>query len=275
MPYLKKRRTESPTSILMYMQCPRKYFYRYVQRLPQMPSIHLIAGDAAHKTIQAFHNTNLTTISMEGFFEKMRNKITEQFDQKWQEKTQELARLDLSPEEKHLHYHKTKEMVIKFYHHHTNKILAYKRYYGLTLFEAWQKLKPRTETQLASENYGVTGRIDAIHDIDGETKIIDYKTSKNNEITTDCVFQLAIYSLLHKENFRKMPDKAGIHFLRHGEIVMPTSQELLNLAKTTCHRIHQQTSHDQIENYPRKISGLCKYKTGQCDYYQQCMGKNR
>ncbi len=267
---LKKRRIESPTSILMYMQCPRKYFYHYIQRLPQMPSIHLIAGDTAHKTIQAFHNTDTTTVTPEGFFEKMRNKITEQFDQKWQEKAQELARLALSPEEKNLHYHKTKEMVTNFYHHHTNKILAYKRYYALTLFEAWQKLKPRTETSLTSENYGVQGRIDAIHDIDGETTIIDYKTSKNNEMTTDCVFQLAIYSLLHKENFGRMPDKAGIHFLRHGEIVMPTSPQLLNLAKNTCHKIHQQTTTDNIENYPRQISGLCKYRTGQCDYYQQC-----
>jgi CRISPR/Cas system-associated exonuclease Cas4 (RecB family) len=238
-----------------------------------MPSIHLIAGDAAHKAIQAFHNTNLTTISMEGFFEKMRDKITQVFEQEWQNKKEEIAKLNLSGEEKHLHYQKTREMIHRFYQHHTNKIIAYKRYYGITLIEAWHKFKPKTETSLTSEQYGVTGRIDATHEIDGETIIIDYKTSKKDEIDTECVTQLAIYTLLHKENFGRMPDRAGIHFLRTREILMPTSPELLNLAKNTCLRIHQQTTNDQIEKYPRKISGLCKYRTGQCDYYQQCMSK--
>jgi len=269
----KKRRIESPTSILTYMQCPRKYYYRYVENLPQMPSIHLIAGDAAHKAIQAFHKTDTTDMTAEGFFEKMRNKISAQLDHAWEAKAGELARTNLSTEEKHVHYEKTKELVLKFYQYHTNKILAHKRHYSLTLFEAWQKLKPTTENSLISESYGVQGRIDATHKIDGQTIIIDYKTSKKDEMTTDCVLQLSIYTLLHKEAYGRMPDKAGIHFLRSKEILMPASVQLLNLAKHTCHNIHRQTISNDINNYPRKRSGLCKYRTGQCDYYERCMGR--
>ena len=239
-----------------------------------MPSIHLIAGDAAHKAIQAFHSTNLATISMEGFFEKTRGKIIQDFEREWQNKKEEIAKLNLSGEEKHLHYQKTKEMILNFYQHHTNKIIAHKRHYALTLIEAWHKLKPRTETSLTSQAYGVQGRIDATHQIDGETIIIDYKTSKQNEINTECAIQLAIYTLLHKENCGRMPDKAGIHFLRHGEKLMPTSQQLLNLAKHTCQKIHSLTRHNNIKNYPQKRSGLCKYRTGQCDYYEKCMRFN-
>jgi len=117
--------------------------------------------------------------------------------------------------------------------------------------------------------------VDATHEIDGETIIIDYKTSKKDRIDTECVTQLSIYTLLHKENFGRMPDRAGIHFLRSREILMPTSQQLLNLAKNTCQRIHQQTTHDDIKSYPRKPSGLCKYKTGQCDYYDKCLKINK
>ena len=123
--------------------------------------------------------------------------------------------------------------------------------------------------------YGVRGVIDAIHNLDGETILIDYKTSKKAELDNNCVIQLAIYTLLHKERYGKMPNKVGIHFLRHGEKIMPTSTQLLMLAKRTIHKIHHLTKHETINKYPKKISGLCKYKTGQCDYYEECMGRLR
>lgn len=267
----KKRRIESPTSTLTYTQCPRKYFYRYVKQLEQKPNIHLITGGIAHSTIQSFHNTDITTIKTEGFFEKLHQKIMQDFREKWQEKRKELEKLNLTQEDEYAHYDKTKTMITSFYHHHTNKIIAYQHYQKLSLAEAWQKLRPKTETDLISNDYGVRGRIDAIHDIDRQTIIIDYKTSKKDELDTECVLQLAIYALLHKENYGKMPSKAGVHFLRHGEKLLPTSPELLALAKRMCYRIHQLTRHETINKYPRKISGLCKYRTGQCDYYENCM----
>ena len=99
----KKRRMQSPTSILTYMQCPRKYYYQYIKRLEQKPNIHLITGGIAHSTIQAFHNTDITTIKPEGFFQKLQRKIMEQFNQKWEERKKDLEKLDLSPEEKYTH----------------------------------------------------------------------------------------------------------------------------------------------------------------------------
>ena len=268
------KRLESPTSILTYLQCPRKYYYRYVKWLEQKPSIHLITGGIAHSTIEAFHNTDITAIKPEGFFEKLQRKIMEQFNQRWEEKKKEIEKLSLSPEEKHEHYDKTKMMINNFYLYHTNKIIAYKHFYKLSLVEAYQKLKPKTETRLTSEKYGVRAVIDAIHDIDRETTIIDYKTSKKNEIDANCMLQLAICSLLYKEKHGRMPNKAGIHFLRHGEKIIPTTYQLLSLAKRTCWKIHQATNEEDITNYPKKTSGLCKYKTGQCDYYEKCIERN-
>ncbi len=271
----KKRRIQSPTSILMYMQCPRKYYYRYIKWLEQKPNIHLITGGIAHSTIEAFHNTDITTIKPEGFFQKLKHKIMEQFNQKWEERKRELERLDLSPEEKYTHHDKTKMMINNFYQHHTNKIIAFMHLYKLSLLEAYQKLKPKTETRLTSERYGVRGVIDAIHELDKQTIIIDYKTSKKTEIDASCMLQLAIYTLLHKDNYGKMPSKVGIHFLRHGEKIIQTTYQMLTLAKRTCWKIHQATKEETITNYPKKTSGLCKYKTGQCDYYETCMGKQK
>lgn len=270
---IKKRRMESPTSILTYLQCPRKYYYCYIKRLEQKPSIHLITGSVAHSTIQAFHNIDITLIEPEGFFEKLQSNIMDEFNKKWGEKKEEIEKLSLSQEEKHLHYDKTRMMIRNFFYYHTNRIIAHKHCHNRSLVEAYQKIKPRTETKLSSGKYGVRAVIDAIHDIDGETIIIDYKTSKKSEIDTDCMLQLAICCLLYKERYGGMPSKAGIHFLRYGEKTISTTYQLLNLAKRTCYKMQQVTKEESIAKYPKKVSGLCKYKTGQCDYYETCMGK--
>lgn len=190
---LKKRRIESPTSVLTYLQCPRKYFYRYIKELDQIPNIHLIRGGIAHSTIEAFHNTNITTLDLKGFLERLQGRMLKHFNEKWEENKKEIARCGLTPEEKLFYYDETKAMLTNFYHHYTTNLLAYKYCYDLGLPEAHQKLKPKTETKLTSETYGVRGRIDATHELDGETIIIEYKTSKKNELNVDCVIQLAPY----------------------------------------------------------------------------------
>jgi len=119
------------------------------------------------------------------------------------------------------------------------------------------------------------GVIDAIHNFDGKTVIIDYKTSKKNEIDTDCMVQLAIYALLYKEYFGRIPDKVGIDFLRHGERVIRTSPELLALGEEKCKEIRNLTRSENVAEYPRKVSGLCKYRTGQCDYYETCIPERK
>lgn len=271
---LKKRRMESPSSILTYLQCPRKYYYSYIQKLEQTPNIHLIIGGIAHSTIEAFHNTKIKSLEEpETIIDILHKKLMTEFRQRWERKMKDLERLNLSPEEINEHYDKTKEMINNFYYYHSIKVIAHMHSQNISLAEAHEKLRPKAETRLASETYGVRGVIDAIHNLDGHTTIIDYKTSKRNEINTDSMIQLAIYALLYKENFGGIPDNTGIHLLRHGVKIIPASPQLLNLAKIACRNIHRATQEESITKYPKKISGLCKYRTGQCDYYDVCMGK--
>jgi ATP-dependent helicase/DNAse subunit B len=267
---IKKRRIESPTSILTYLQCPRRYYYKYIRQLEEKPNIHLIRGGIAHSAIEAFHNTKITTLDLKGFLEKLQCRMLEQFRENWEASRKELARVSLSPEEKLFYYDETEAMLKNFYYDYTTKLLAHKYQHNLSLPEAFEGLKPKTEIKLTSEKYGVTGRIDAIHEINGETFLIDYKTSNKSEIDYNCKIQLAIYALLHQEKYGIMPSNAGIHFLRHGEKTIPTTTGLINLGKVTCQKIQKLTQPDTIDKYPRKISPLCKYATGQCDYYEQC-----
>jgi len=266
-----KERFQSPSSILTYLQCPRKYFYRYVKGLEAKPSIHLVLGRAVHSAISFFHKADSYAENPRIFLQTLHDGTAEHLNQKWQENRTELEALNLTREEEEDFYGQALAMLRNFCRGHGKKVAAFQHSRGLSLREAFERLRPKTETDLVSEHYGVRGRIDAVHDIDGETTIIDYKTSNKSRIDTEEVLQLAIYSLLFKETYGRMPNKAGIHFLRHGEKTLSTSPELLAFAKRTCQRIRKLTCHDEINKYPRKITGLCKYRTGQCDYYEICM----
>jgi len=83
--------------------------------------------------------------------------------------------------------------------------------------------------------------------------------------------QLAIYSLLYHEKHDKMPHKAGIFFLKDTIKHVDVNEDLLKLAKFEIEQIHASTETDQISDYPKKESGLCKWHSGQCDFYDVCM----
>lgn len=266
-----KDRLESPTSILTYIQCPRKYYYRYVKGLEAKPSIHLVMGGIVHSTIHAFHQTDITTLRQENFFEPLRSRMLNHLTRKWDEAKEEFESLKLSSEEIESFYGEARSMVDNFFNHHISRLVTYQHRHNLSLTEAFERLRPRTETRITSQRFGVMGVIDAIHDFDGQTVLIDYKTSKKNEVNEEYLLQLAIYALLYKEFFGRLPDKVGIHFLRHGEKLMPSSHELLALGEKKCMEIRNVTKGEEEKNYPQKKSGLCKYRTGQCDYYEICI----
>ena len=69
------------------------------------------------------------------------------------------------------------------------------------------------------------GFIDAIHHLEDEVQIIDYKTNSSLEVKDSIRLQLAIYSLLYFEKHGKMPSKARIFFLRHKLKLVPVDQE--------------------------------------------------
>ena len=141
----------------------------------------------------------------------------------------------------------------------------------LTVQEAFQELTPLREQEYASEGHSVRGFIDAIHAVDDEIWIIDYKTNATFEVKDSIKLQLAIYSLLYFEKHGKMPSKVGIFFLRHKLRLMPVDSDLLELAKREIEGVHQHTTQtSQKEDYPKTVTPLCKWSTGQCDFYGTC-----
>ncbi|MBU1112053.1 MAG: hypothetical protein KJ896_04705, partial [Nanoarchaeota archaeon] len=85
------------------------------------------------------------------------------------------------------------------------------------------------------------------------------------------LLQLAIYGLLYEEKHGKLPDKVGIFFLRDQKKMLPVVPDMIQRAKAEIEMIHAHTSMtEEINDYPKKITPLCKWSTGQCDFYEVC-----
>jgi len=140
--------------------------------------------------------------------------------------------------------------------------------------EAFAYLTPIAEQHFISRKFGVQGFIDAIEIQDGKTRVMDYKTSSSSELTDEYLLQLSIYTLLYHEKYGKFPDEVGLYLLRHGEKTIKADEKLLKLAEKECLEIHRRTLSDDIEDYPLNPGPLCKWSTGQCDFYNICF-KNK
>jgi CRISPR/Cas system-associated exonuclease Cas4 (RecB family) len=264
-------RVESPTSILTYMQCPRKYYYRYVKRFEVRPSIHLVLGRIVHSVIEAFHKAQLNSSYGDAAFASIYPEMMRHFSREWKQNNALFENLGLRSWERTSYLREGLVMLDNFYRHHMSLVKDFQRRRGLSFSEAFNKVRPKTEMKVFSERLGVVGVIDAVHDYDGKISIVDYKTSKKDELDEECMIQLSILALLYKEEFQRTPDMIGMHFLRHGLKTLPVIPGVLGFGEKVCSRFRWVTDSDDISEYPQKRTGLCKYKSGQCDYYSVCV----
>lgn len=259
-------RVQSPSSINMYKQCPRKYYYRYVEKLPTFPSIHLVRGNVTHLALEKFFDTPVDNVPEESFFITMKVVLNELFKREWQ--AADFSELELSPERLLGYYDETKEMINNYFDYFTDKMKYFIRF--LPIKEAWESVKPTREVEFISSEHYVRGFMDAIHDEAGKTLILDYKTSRKAVITPEYELQLSIYAMLYEEKFR-LPEMVGIYFLKAGrEMLLEATPKMVDRAKKEVMDVHLGTRSKEMSDYPKKPSGLCKWSTGQCDYYEYC-----
>lgn len=264
---MEKKRIQSPSSINTYKQCPRKYYYQYIQELPTLSNVHQIRGQIAHSVLESFYDITLPS-SQEEYGAYFKTAIQKLLLFHWHLAEPKLNKLELNHDQKQFYFEETMLMLMNWVNHFLAELEQ--QLAVLPLPEAFQKLTPLREQNYLSEDYGVQGFIDAIHHQEEGVQIIDYKTNANLEISEEQRLQLAIYSLLYQEKHGQPPFKVGIFFLRHKLKLMKVEEELLELAKKEIKLIHQKTQSDRPEDYPPKHSSLCKWSSGRCDFYETC-----
>lgn len=254
----------------MYKQCPRKYYYRYIAKLPTTTSIHLVRGSVAHKVMEDIYDVSLDHIPDAAFLPTLRVVLQEKLRQEWENARTELESLGLPALDIEMYYDETRVMVNNFYHWLVDRMRAT---HPDDLKEAFKRAKPEREVELRSDTHGVRGYADAIHREGDKIVIIDYKTSNKAEISPEYHLQLSIYGMIYEEKER-IPDEVGILFLKFGiEQRIPVTRSMVEMAKVEVREVRERTQSTKKEDYPMRPGPLCKWSTGQCDFYEQCYGK--
>tara|TARA_Y100000310_G_scaffold340261_1_gene435388 strand:- start:361 stop:1164 length:804 start_codon:yes stop_codon:yes gene_type:complete len=262
-------RTQSPSSINLFRQCPRKYFYQYIQRLPSRPSIHLIRGKVVHSVLEKFFKIDITQIHDDHFAFELKTILFDSFRQEWEQAKPELDTLDLAPHDKIFYYNDSKKMFDTWIAGFLDRLQQQME--NKTLEEAFTYLTPITEKRYHSQTYNIQGFIDAIHHYDDGVHIYDYKTSKRDTMSEEYRLQLAIYAMLYKLEHKVTPKRVGINFLKFGEKFLQVDETLVEEARKAILDIHEKTKTDDKVNYAKKVGPLCKWSTGQCDFYDTCV----
>lgn len=265
------RRVESPSSINIYFQCPRKYYYQYVLKIPGTSSIHLTRGFVAHEVLENFFR--LTPKVLEINFEKnLPIVITSMLEKYWKSHDDEFNSLGLGQDKLDYYFEETKFMLLNWLSQFLKKVKSEMQQNNVSFSEAFAKFTPKTELEYSSEDLKVRGFIDAIEEYDGIVRVMDYKTSKNSKISPEYYLQLGIYAILYELKHGRMPDIVGIYFLKDKEVTLKVDEELVSNAKFKIEQIHASTDSDSLIDYKKNPTPLCKWATGQCDYYDTCFG---
>ncbi|MBI2669150.1 PD-(D/E)XK nuclease family protein [Candidatus Woesearchaeota archaeon] len=265
------KRVESPSSINTFKQCPRKYYYQYIAKFPTLPNIHQVRGNIAHSTLENFYDIDVSAWSADNFALRCREAIQKLFLHYWKDYQPKLKALNLNSDQEKFYFEETMLMLMNWTNHFIRELGMTVQQKNLAVPDAFHLLTPIRELEFTSDRYSVHGFIDAIHHLENEVRIVDYKTNSTSEFKDSIKLQLAIYSLLYYEKHGVMPSKVGIFFLRHKLKWMDVDQELVALAKREIELIHKHTSQSEdIKHYPRCAGPLCKWSSGKCDFYDIC-----
>lgn len=265
------REFESPSSFNTYMMCPRKYYWSYVIGISTRDSIALIRGSMVHKVLENLweDKDKFDYSHPEKLIESMTGILQGKFSATWR-RTRKIKNLGLSPEIIQETYDDSMNMMKNFSVDVVTEMVE--RYPDMDLRDAVSQHTPEVEVWMRSPSLGVRGSADVIR-FDGEDiEIIDYKTSKKTSVTKDNKLQLGIYALLYEETNGKLPKRVGIHFVKkeNGLKWVEVTPEFIEDTKKQILELRKKMESDNIEDYPYKRSPLCKWSTGECDFYKIC-----
>lgn len=192
---LKKSKFEiiklSASAVKTYEQCPRKYYYTYIEKAPRKQWAHFDLGNICHKALEIFHE-----IYMEEGLDKRRS-LAKLMGHSFKKARKEFPDMDDDM------LAEAKDLLAGY----LNKV----REEGMPLVKG-------IETSFdfnIDKNIRIRGFLDRL-DVtkDGRFHIVDYKTTKKVKYLDD--FQLLVYGLWLKENHPDIKSFKGSYvLLRH------------------------------------------------------------
>jgi ATP-dependent helicase/DNAse subunit B len=264
------KRLQSPSSINCFKQCPRKYFYQYKLKYPTKENIHCVRGNIVHEALEKFFDIDINSIDQKEFKKEFSFYLKNLFDACWKNAAKRIQKLGLGDESITFYYNDSTQMLANWMTHFFDDIETGMKDNN-SLQDTFNSLKPiALEKQYKDMDLMVRGFIDVIHQEGEDIIVMDYKTSKSDEMKPEYMLQLGIYALLYEKEHGTYPKKVGIWFLKHKPTTISVTPKLIKDALFEIEQVHFATDSEAISDYPKKESGLCKYSTGQCDFYAIC-----
>ncbi|HEX6128423.1 MAG TPA: ATP-dependent DNA helicase [Candidatus Limnocylindria bacterium] len=196
-----------------YLDCPARYRYAHLIRIPTPASHQMAYGRALHAAVQAFHRRQMAGAPMP------LDQLHAELEGAWESvgfltRRHEEARLEAARQ-------------------------------TLTRFWDEQQRDPARPTAIEQEfsvsigRERVRGRYDRVdRDEDGRIVITDYKSSEVRDPATANrrareSLQLSIYALAHEAQHGRLPDELALHFLESGIVggVVPSQKRLEKAAE--------------------------------------------
>lgn len=259
-------RVQSPSSMGTYNKCPRKYYYSYIERLPSKQSIAQVRGVIAHSVLDKFFGINVAGVERAGAAGFFRLAVQNLLVKEWTFAQKDIVALGVSREDEIFYFEETLLMIFNWLEYFIQRFDSEQGSVG----EVFHRLTPLRELSYSSDEHFVRGIVDVIETHGVETRIMDYKTSNHSNVE-EYRLQLAVYALLFFEKHGKLPDRVGIYFLKEGKIkFVNVDHSLLDFAKREIELIHQKTFSKDKKDYPKHVTSLCKWSSGQCDFYDVC-----
>lgn len=226
-----------------YANCPRKFRYSYVDKLPGRPGPHLSFGSSIHNALEAFYDRKLPTCPSE---EELLQFLYDGWDHS--------GFADL-PREEQLGFYRHAQQVLRRYHQRVAD-----RYRLPVATEAWFELPIAYEAT-------VVGSIDRVDvDDDGQFHVVDYKTNRKvkDRARVASSLQLSLYALACRHLYGALPATVSLDFVVAGVEVVATLDELdLDAARQA---VLDTAAAVRAEAYEPRPNPLCDW----CDYRALC-----
>jgi len=272
----------SPTAISLYYDCPRRFFYVYIRKIPEKPTAAMVRGTITHKVLDHFFNyVNIADIQ-EGdwqiIWKRFKKVLFSLLEAEWKTIGKDYPDCYTSKEKKKEDYEETK----RFFDFYAAK-LAFSLLDKLSTMNKGSKwfeteLKrffyPKDrELKLRLDDNNMSGIVDKTLSLFGKgIAIVDYKTSKcplPHYIPKSHLKQGKAYAYLWKEKFDELPKHISFYYLRTGESVYyPISERDVDEIKQDIKEIRSKKP--VPAEFPKNKTKLCDY----CDFKGFCWKKS-
>ncbi|MFC1683686.1 RecB family exonuclease [Candidatus Zixiibacteriota bacterium] len=238
-----------------YQNCPLKYKFQYIDRIPRRTSgVEAFVGSRVHEALEKLYKDLLA--GKRNTKEDLLTFYDQQWARHWDEETVTIVRTDIAPDD----YHRGGLRCVDMY---------YDRHQPFDE-DATMGVEVRVVFALDPESrYRMQGYIDRlVRAKDGVWEIQDYKTSSSlpTQEQVDEKSQLALYQIGVQQKWPQVKKFRQVwHFLRHDTALSSTRTEdqLDDLRRSTIQLIEEIEAQ---QDFPPTKSNLCSW----CDFQDRC-----